>query len=344
MFKINSQLALITKLPLLVVVCVSQFALAYSQSIDVSNPIASQYPGDQGIKADQRVVFAEDFEDEFSEIEPRWNTVRNKEVISLSDEVSDSSSGKQSLLMSQVHEKGTGADLYRVLKGGHDRLFTRMMVRIAEDCEPIHHFGTCVGGNNPATPWPSVKAGQPTDGSKAFWFGIEPFGSMWRWDYYAYWCEMRGSPPRGNTWGNSFIHDDSLAVERGKWTCIESMIKLNDVGQSNGELALWIDGRNVSHIGPGFPRGKWIFDKFMPGKDGEGVKWNHDIGDRENFMTADGGDPFEGFRFRTDDQLKINFVWLYTYITKGSPGHTNRVWYDDVVVATEYIGPIRLAK
>jgi hypothetical protein len=33
----------------------------------------------------------------------------------------------------------------------------------------------------------------------------EPFGRNWTWDYYAYWNEMRGSPPRGQTWGNSFV-------------------------------------------------------------------------------------------------------------------------------------------
>lgn len=82
-----------------------------------------------------------------------------------------------------------------------------MYVRIAEEGAPIHHFGTCVGGNNLPTRWPSEKAGQPTDGSKSFWLGIEPFGEKWQSDYDAYWCEMPGSPPRGQTWGNSFIHD-----------------------------------------------------------------------------------------------------------------------------------------
>ncbi|MCA9149680.1 MAG: hypothetical protein KDA92_10290, partial [Planctomycetales bacterium] len=173
---------------------------------------------------------------------------------------------------------------------------------------------------------------------------IEPFGRSWQWDYYAYWCEMRGSPPRGQTWGNSFIHNDQLKVRRGEWTCIEVMVRMNDVGDTNGELALWIDGRPVSHLGKGFPRGQWVFDKFMPGRDGEGVRWNAAIGDRESIATQTGGDPFEGFRFRKQPKLNVNFLWLYTYITKGTAGHTNRVWFDDVVVATEYIGPLNTAK
>ena len=304
--------------------------------------IASRYAHDRGIGEDPAVIFNEDFEQASLErIGSRWETVRNVEVMSLSSDVPSGSGGKQSLLMSQLAEKGTGGDLYRQLGDGYDKLYTRMYVKFADDCEPVHHFGTCVGGNNPATRWPSVRAGQPTKGDESFWLGVEPFGSRWQWDYYVYWCDMRGSPPRGQTWGNSFIHDDTLKVRRGQWTCIEVMVRINDVGDTNGELALWIDGRQVSHLGKGFPRGKWVFDKFLPGQEGDGVRWNQTTGDREYFKTSAGGDPFEGFRFRTAEPLQVNFLWLYLYITKGTRGHANRVWFDDVVLATEYIGPLQ---
>ena len=303
--------------------------------------IAARYVGDQGIRDDPAVLFAEDFErPTLEQIGQRWDMVRNAEVMSLSNDVPQGSTGKQSLLITQLAEQGTGADFYRRLEGGSDRVFTRMYVKFAEDCEPVHHFGTCVGGNLPPTRWPSVRAGQPTQGDKSFWVGIEPFGSKWQWDYYTYWCEMRGSPPRGQTWGNSFIHDDTLKVRRGGWTCVEVMVKMNDVGDTNGELALWIDGVQVSHLGKGFPRGQWTFDKFLPGREGDGVRWNFEQGRRESIRTAPGGDPFEGFRFRTAERLKVNFLWLYLYITQGTRGHANRVWFDDVVVATEYIGPV----
>lgn len=302
--------------------------------------IAAKFPGDVNIAQHPTVIFVENFEHaSLDTLAQRWETVRDIDVMSLSNDVPPNSTGKHSLLMSQLAEKGTGGDLYRRLDDGYERVYARMYVKFAEDCEPIHHFGTCIGGNNPSKAWPSVRAGQPTLGNQSFWIGIEPFGSKWQWDYYTYWCEMRGSPPRGQTWGNSFIHDDSLKVRRGEWTCIEVMAKMNDVGDTNGELALWIDGKRVSHVGKGFPKGKWTFDKFFPNAEGEGVRWNNTRGDREYMTTAPGGDPFEGFRFRTVDELKVNFVWLYTYITRGTPGHVNRVWFDDLVVATEYIGP-----
>jgi len=312
-----------------------------AQNVAVTPGIASRYSNDRGIEDDPAVVFVETFEDPSIEaIGKRWETVRNSDVMSLSADVPEGSGGKQSFLISQLAEKGTGADLYRRLGGGYEKLYTRMYVKFADDCEPVHHFGTCVGGNNPATRWPSVRAGQPTKGDKSFWIGIEPFGKKWQWDYYAYWCEMRGSPPRGQTWGNSFIHDESLTVRRGQWTCIEVMVQVNKVGDTDGELVLWIDGQKVSHLGKGFPCGKWTFDKFQPGQEGGGVRWSTEKGRREYFETAAGGDPFEGFRFRTVKDLNVNFVWLYLYITKGTEGHANRVWFDDVVVATQYIGPL----
>ena len=341
-YRLTSFLILLTHVSLAGVLVLTSASEASAQGkLNRAAGFASRYPGDKGIAEDERVLFVEDFEESSVEaVGRRWETVRGESIMQLSNDVPDDSSGTQSLLMAQQADRGRGGDFYRRLGDGHDQVYTRTYVKFAEDCQPIHHFGTCVGGNNPSTAWPSVRAGHPTQGDRSFWIGIEPYGKAWRWDYYAYWCDMQGSPPRGQTWGNSFIQDDSLKVKRGEWTCIEVMTKMNNVGDTNGELALWIDGQQVSHLGKGFPRGKWTFDKLHPGQSGQGVRWNHDIGDREYFETAPGGDPFEGFRFRTVDALNVDFVWLYVYITKGTPGHTNRVWFDDFVVATEYIGPL----
>lgn len=34
-----------------------------------------------------------------------------------------------------------------------------------------------------------------------------------------------------------------------------------------------------------------------------------------------------------------NYVWLYVYTSKPD-GHRIKVWFDDVVLATEYTGPL----
>jgi predicted amidohydrolase len=302
--------------------------------------IAAKYPGGVGIETDPRVVFVERFEAKtVDELKKRWETVSNPEVMSFSADVPPGSGGKQSLLMTHVGGQGTGGQFYRRLLPGHDKLHARFYVKFDPDCAPVHHFGTNIGGFNPSTPWPQGGAGERAAGDKRFTVGVEPFGKNWVWDYYAYWCDMRGSPPRGQTWGNSFVHDPRLKVERGKWVCVELMMKMNRVGDTDGEMALWIDGKPISHLGKGFPKGKWVFDKFTPGDGGEGVRWDDAKRSPERFDVPTGGSPFEGFRWRTTKELSLNYLWVYLYLTQAPGGHVSRVWFDDIVVATEYIGP-----
>ena len=117
-------------------------------------------------------------------------------------------------------------------------------------------------------------------------------------------------------------------MEKGEWTCVEMMLRMNGpLDASNGEQAFWIDGhlwrsdgQVVSHIGRGFPKGRWT-----------GGWWRPDIG-------AD--TSFEGFRWRSTRRLSVNYVWAYLYITKAQAGHVSKVWFDNIVVAREYIGPI----
>ena len=305
--------------------------------------LAGKHPGDRGIARDRAVVFAEDFEEgSLPQVERRWTQTSDEKgkLLSLSADVPPGSAGKTSLLFTHVGGHGDGGHLYKVLSPGFDRLYLRFYVKFDPQCYPIHHF-VHLGGYNPPTPWPQGGAGERPASDRAYSTGVEPQGTAWVWDYYTYWGEMRGSPPRGQTWGNSFIRDPKLTVARGRWICVELMMKVNDVGDSNGEMALWLNGKPVSHLGKGFPKGKWIFDKFVPGEGGEGLRWNDRTGTRESFQTPAGGEPFEGFRWRTTPRLKLNFLWLLDYITDAPVGHVSKVWFDDVVVARQYIGPLR---
>ncbi|MBN2315480.1 MAG: hypothetical protein JXM79_16240 [Sedimentisphaerales bacterium] len=239
-------------------------------------------------------------------------------MMSLSTDTPEASGGKHSLLMTHIGGQGTGGHLYRRLSPGYEQLYVRFYVKFAPDCYPIHHFFH-VGGYNPPTPWPQGGAGIRPTGHERFSTGIEPHGEKWRWDFYSYWMGMRSSPDK-KSWGHDFINDENLKVERGQWTCIELMMKMNDpITETNGEMALWIDGRIISHLGKGFPKGKWIWDSFYPNPNGA---------------------PFEGFQWRNDQNLNLNYLWVLLYITKTPPGHISKVWFDDIVVARKYIGPI----
>ncbi|MDD2601006.1 MAG: hypothetical protein PHO37_17575, partial [Kiritimatiellae bacterium] len=65
---------------------------------------------------------------------------------------------------------------------------------------------------------------------------------------YTYWMEMRQDPD-GNYWGNMLGPDEKerYIPKRGEWICLEHMIKANNPGEANGELAAWIDGQLYIH-------------------------------------------------------------------------------------------------
>ena len=303
--------------------------------------IAAEHPGDRDIEKDRRVIFVEKFDvGSITAMAKRWDTATATEIMSLSPDVPAGSGDDKSLLMSYVGGEGTGGQLYRRLlpdakgptnratRNGYDRLFARFYVKFDPDCVPIHHFGTHLGGFNPATPWPQGGAGERPDGNKRFTSGVEPFGKDWEWDFYTYWQGMHVHGD-GRYWGTPFLAGAAKPkVERGRWICVEMMVKVNDPPtESNGEQAFWIDGKLwrtggqvASHFGPAFPKGRWT-----------GGWWSPD---------GTTSDTFEGFRWRSTKDLAVNYVWAYLYITKSPPGHISKVWFDNIVVATEYIGPI----
>ncbi len=298
--------------------------------------LAAQYPGDLGISQDRRVLLAEDFEvDHVDAVKKRWEDVSdpNKQVLGLGADVPPASSGKKSLTVTAKLGENTGGHLYRRLPREVEQVFARFYVRFAEDADYVHHF-VHLGGYCPATAWPQGGAGERPRGDDRFTVGIEPYGHRGRfkppgaWTFYCYWPEMKVSAG-GRYWGNGISPVRPKQIERGVWQCVEVMVKLNSTAdQRDGELALWLDGQLTMHVAPGAPRGDW---------NGMGFS-----------LQDEGGEPFEGFRWRTDDRLKINYFWLLHYVTENAarqnrqdqPNPIHRVAFDDIVLATEYIGPI----
>jgi len=291
--------------------------------------IAAKYPGDKGIEADPRLIFVEKFDQGSLEaVLKRWDSAQGKEGMSLASDVPKGSADRQSLLLVHTGGRGTGGQLYRRLLPGYRQVFARFYVKFDPDCAPIHHFGTHLGGFRPPTPWPQGGAGTRPRGDDRFTTGVEPCGDRWQWDFYTYWQGMHVHGD-GRYWGTPFLSGVTHPkVERGKWICVEMMVKLNDPpGDSNGEQAFWIDGKLwrvdgqvVSHVGKGFPRGEWA-----------GGWWHPDANSKQSF---------EGFQWRSVKDLAVNYVWAYLYITKAPQGHVSKVWFDNIVVAQQYVGPI----
>ncbi len=66
---------------------------------------------------------------------------------------------------------------------------------------------------------------------------------------YTYWMDMKIDPD-GNYWGNMLqpAAADRFVPVRDQWYCFEFMLRANELGQANGELAAWIDGRLYAHF------------------------------------------------------------------------------------------------
>lgn len=277
--------------------------------------IASRYVGDQGIENDPSVVFSEDFEGpDLSAVLSGWEYVTHEERMTLCSDAPPVSEAQQSLFM-----KGS-ADMYQRLPPGYDQLYIRFYAKFEAGCDCGGHW-VWLGGRYPSVPWPWPEAGTCPEGDERWATGVEPMGSSWSWDFYTYWMHMR-SAPDGHCWGNTFSGRPSpWPVAKDEWICVEFMVKMNDpVTAYNGEQAFWINGEKMAHLGPGFPSGKWIWDGFYPGID---------------------EDPFEGFQWRKVEGLNINYVWLEHYVPNDPDCGC---WFDNLVIATQYIGPIRDAR
>src|SRR5437762_7348032 len=52
--------------------------------------------------------------------------------------------------------------------------------------------------------------------------------------------------------------------------------------------------------------------------------------------------PFEGFRWRSDSSLNLNWIWLQNYSPDDPPGFKQDMKFDHVVVVKSYIGCLSL--
>lgn len=331
---------------------------AYDENGSVLPPeegIAWQYPGDEGIEDHPGVVFVENFETgTLEDIEEVWGhkSVREGQVMKFSNDIPEGSSGTRSLQMTATRGVNVGGELYKTFDPGWDKIYLRFYTKFAEDHGSYHHFVALRGFKDPL-PYPMGGAGQRPENH--FSVTIEPTRSPNTghpppgiWQFYAYWPEMRSwqSPegvPDGRPnpyYGNSFRPEEPRGVPRNEWIAVEVMLKMNSSPEAkDGEMALWIDGEQVMHFAPGKPEGYWGSDSFR------------------NDPDHPDAEPFEGFRWRHDMDVNINVLRLQHYVSGTAFERSDQyaednpdllinteqatVWFDNVVMATEYIGPMK---
>jgi len=201
------------------------------------------------------------------------------------------------------NSSGSGASFY-FGPDGYDVVYFRRYLRFAPDYDQgnLNHTGGGLAGVAGSNPWAGMgQAGIRPTGADRFTASLEPWKDWGRYEapgyfyIYTYWMDMTQDRD-GNYWGNFFQPppQQRLVPERGRWYCLEHMIRANDPDQANGEMAAWIDGELHIHA--------------------------------------------TGFRWRTTRQVRLKRADMGIYIHAAT--RDNRVWYDDIVLSTGYIGPI----
>jgi hypothetical protein len=266
--------------------------------------LAGKYPGDSGIAKDPAVVLHEDFERTGLDTR-RWTNVSNKAAaLNLVRQTANVHGGKQALQITATMGKNTGGHLFSRFDKGYDKLHCRFMVKFDKDIQYVDELLALVAAL-PAGKGPAEVTGEKPAGERHFSLGVVP------------------RPAEKS--------DEKQYAPPGGWSFSGMSHKMPRADAGEHQRAL-IDGPFAQA-----PRGRWQCVELMvvansPGKaDGELAMWLD-------------GKPIVHHKkldWRTDDKLKLNGLWLRLAVRDRDNARQkiNRVWFDDVVVATEYIGP-----
>jgi predicted amidohydrolase len=279
---------------------------------EVAAGLASKYREDQGIVDDPDVLFADNFE---SGEMKKWDEQRGR-VVMTEDKPN---SGRWCVQMPMERGKNHGGDAIKWFMPGADAVYARFYVKFSPDYQYNHHF-VWLGANQRTNKWSAFgKAGLKPNGTY-YSTGMEPWFAWGKnlppgeVNLYTYYLDMEPDRKMNKYWGNGFFPPGPgkgtaagparVIPPLNQWQCWEFMIQANTApDKADGKQAMWVDGKLIGE--------------------------------------------FTGIRWRNDMDLKVNCLWLEHYgYDEGDPTKrywkdSQSVWFDDVVVARRYIGPMK---
>jgi hypothetical protein len=275
--------------------------------------IAARHPNDEGIELDPAVIFHDDFE---SGDLRNWDNWFQKVDTRFAEEPANVHRGRRSLeftVPQQEAELSNG--VVRDFKEGQDVVFLRYYSKFEKgfDQTGSSHNGAILSARAPGLPY--ATPGLRADGKNKFIVSLE----NWRGDF--------GTPSPGSL--NVYVYAPEQRSNYGDHYFPSSTVLP--------------DSTQPGDFGPDFvPRpdftpelGRWYCFELMvrantPGeRDGRIAFWV------DGKLLAD----FPNLRLRDVESLKINAAELSLHIRHNTV-RANKKWYDDVVAATAYIGPI----
>jgi hypothetical protein len=276
--------------------------------------IASRYPGDRGIEADPAVLFHDDFESD----EPlkRWDNSFQKADIRFAQEPENVHGGKRSLEFTVPKQKAELSDgVVKDLGGGQDVVFMRYYSKFDRgfDQTGSSHNGAILSAQAPGVPYstPGVRA----DGRNKFivsfedWRGNAATTSPGELNVYVYHPEQRSE------YGDHFFPSG----------------KVLPYSSRPGDFGAHFVAR--PDIVPEL--GRWYCYELMVRANTAGLRDGRVACWLDGKLIAD----FPNLRLRDVDTLKINTASLCLHIGSNAV-RENKKWYDDLVIATAYIGPV----
>lgn len=276
--------------------------LASQSRLPHGKGLAAAYPADAGVAAHSAVIFADDFET--GELGARWDEKGAGHGKALSFAPARSAAGGERCLKVEARlGVNQGDGLTRWFEPA-DRVFVRFHVRFAPDCDYVHHFVTLRAnkGQRGRDRYSGFGgAGLRPAGDTRFSTALEPWGNWARW------------------------------LAPGKWNFYSYWHEMT--GSPDGKF--W---GNSFQAAPqeAIPKDRWICAEFMlqhntPGQpDGEQAFW------------IDGRllGHWRGINWRTSAALRANALTLESYVTdRWTKNPTNTVYFDNLVIARDYIGP-----
>lgn len=279
--------------------------------------IAADHPGDVGIANAAGVVFADDFETASSPngLRDKWDVVWNEATLRIATEPANVNAGKQAVEMTFPQTAGAvGNGLMKQLVEERDILFLRFYTKFDKDLD-ITGAGSFHNGGSISAHYHvdgTSTPGVPANGTNKFlvsyeatvWSGPPP-GHLMAYVYH---------PEQRDDYGDIFFPTGEVMPN----TSLPGNFGLDFVPRPN--------------VAPELDR--WLCFEMMvkantPGqRDGRVGLW------LDGKLIAD----FPNLRFRDVASLKIDFLNIGGYINPNAV-RDNRLWFDDVVAATSYIGP-----
>lgn len=282
--------------------------------------LAAKYPGDAGIERDPAVVFADGFEDiEDDAIAEgtrkqkgkKWDSTFNRLVITREPE--NVHSGRQAVEI--THTQPANHNAVRKFGEGYDTLFVRYYMKYLTNFPGCHHTGMLILAGAPGV---TLEMGSATgvvpNGRSHFVALVDtlppgkdsgglPPGNM---NIYCYHMDQ------GRKWGDLFFPTGEVVPPENEWLFATGFVPRPNL--------------NVE-------RGRWYCYELMVAANTVGKR------DGRVAFWVDGklGGDFPNLRFRDTEALKPNHAIICVHSSSTRPNMT--LWYDDVVVATSYIGP-----